>query len=402
MLKGEDRRRGLPEAGCAVLVWVLWASTGLADAVRPVPWLAGVSDDSVYVSLEATDTTPAEVHYGLTSLYGAQATTESAQATDSGYSVHNIKLTGLLPDTEYHYQVTHGSSVSADYTFHTAPPAGTSAHWGFAADCRTYPTTHDAMAGLIRAHDPRMMVYGGDLCATSSWTSWDSEWFVPNQDALNATAPWVNATGNHEGWNSLTQAFTQSAGGDPAYFSFDYGDSHILVLNTEVSYSQGSAQWDFAAGDLAASTAGWKVVAFHKSAYVAGGHGENATMKAMTTQIFEPNEVDLVLTGHSHFYQHNLVNGIHHMVLGTFGAPLRSPGSAAYTIYSEETYSFGIIDTTPDLLTLTTYREDGSVIETIEIPEPVGVFLLLGAALPMLLRRRRKPRRHSTPSILNL
>ena len=79
-----------------------------------------------------------------------------------------------------------------------------------------------------------------------------------------------NPTGNHEGWGALTQAYTQSPTGDGeggnGYFSLDYGDAHILVLNTELSYANGSDQWNFAAADLAASTSMWKIVAFHKSA----------------------------------------------------------------------------------------------------------------------------------------
>ena len=101
---------------CAFVAIILSASVALADAVRPVPWLAGVTDRSVYVCLEATGTSPAVVDFGLTTAYGSQATTESTQPTDFGYSVHNIKLTGLLPNTQYHYRVTQGASVSADYS----------------------------------------------------------------------------------------------------------------------------------------------------------------------------------------------------------------------------------------------------------------------------------------------
>ena len=51
--------------------------------------------------------------------------------------VHNVKLTGLLPNTVYNYRVTHGTSVSDNYTFRTAPAAGTPATFGFAADSRS-------------------------------------------------------------------------------------------------------------------------------------------------------------------------------------------------------------------------------------------------------------------------
>ncbi|MCK4850408.1 MAG: metallophosphoesterase family protein [Phycisphaerae bacterium] len=366
--------------------------------MKPVPWLAGVTSDSVYACLEATtNATDATVDFGRVvdgmGNYAFQVTTESMQPTLSGRYVHNIPLTGLQPNTQYHYKVTHGSDVSADYTFWTAPLPGTPAKWGFAADCRSNPTLHNTMAGLIAARSPRMMVYGGDLCHSATWDYWDTEWFVANQNALNATTPFVNAVGNHEQWLPLTKAYTESPdgtdGNGEGYFSFDYGDTHILVLNNMVDYSPGSAQWDFAAADLAASTSNWNVVAYHKPAYSAGGDGENAGMIAMTTQVFEPNGVDLVLSGHNHFYQHNLVNGIHHMVLGSIGAPLYTPGSADYTVLSETTVCFGIFETTPEMLTLTTYREDGSVIEVIEIPEPATLSLVLIGGL-VLLKRTRK------------
>jgi hypothetical protein len=66
-----------------------------------------------------------------------------------------------------------------------------------------------------------------------------------------------------------TQAFTHAPAGSPAqdYFSFDCGDMHVLVLDTQSPLTSGSAQYDFADGDLAASTRTWKVVKFHMPAY---------------------------------------------------------------------------------------------------------------------------------------
>jgi len=385
-------RRSLAALALAGFLSAFAGSAALGDAVKQVPWLGGVTNSTVYASLEATNTATATVDFGLTPAYGMSATTTSpggyTESAGSTY-VHNVKLTGLLPNTQYHYRVSQGASVSSDYTFWTAPLAGTPAHWGFAADSRSYPTIHDGVAAKIALHNPRMMVYGGDLPDSGTYSAWNSQWFVANQNALNAVSPFVNSPGNHEGWNSLTKAFTQSPAGDSDYVSFDYGDSHILVLNYMLPYGSGSAQWTFAANDLANTDKKWKIVVDHSPAYCVGGHGEDATMIAMTQQIFEPNGVDLVLAGHSHFYQHNLVNGIHHMVIGSFGAPLAAPGTKAYTVYTEQTTCFGIIDTTPNTLILTTFRGDGSALETIVVPEPATMSLLLLGGLAWIRRGRK-------------
>jgi VCBS repeat-containing protein len=339
------------------------------DAIKE-PWLQAVATGGVYVLLEADSQLAAVVDYGLTSDYGKQAITESTEYTDLGKYVHNIELTGLQSNTQYHYRVTQGATITADQMFWTSPEAATDFRFAFLADCRTNTTIHAQVASLVDTFDPRMAVWGGDLVEAATWGSWDEQFFLPEQEALNAQVPFFNATGNHEGWNALTRAYTQgptASGETNGYYSFDYGDAHFLILNNEVSYSQGSPQWDFAASDLSSTTQPWKFVVYHKPAYAAGGHGEDADMKAMSTSIFEPYGVDMTLTGHDHFYQHNLVNGIHHMVIGSTGAPLYDPGTASYTVYTEKTYCFGIFDMTPTTLNLNVYDEVGVLIENINL-----------------------------------
>ena len=339
----------------------------LLDAIRE-PYLQAVTLDSVYVLLEANSQADAAVEYGLTDAYGQQAATESFAQTDADKWVHNVKLTDLLPNMVYHYRATQGDITSADYTFVTEAQPGTGFRFAWLADPRSNPPVFGEISALIDGHDPRFGLYGGDLCAGATWDSWDTEFFVPEQLALAAQVPFFNAAGNHEGWNALTQAFTQApdaAGEAGGYYSLDYGDLHVLVLNTEVDYSEGSDQWNFALSDLSSSTARWKIVASHKPAY--SSYREDANMQAMTSGIFEPNGVDMVLSGHDHYYEHNLVKGIHHMVIGSAGAPLYNPPGAAYTIYSEQTYNFAIFDLTTATCSMTAYREDATVIETIHL-----------------------------------
>jgi hypothetical protein len=99
-----------------------------------------------------------------------------------------------------------------------------------------------------------------------------------------------------------------------------------------VSYSVGSAQYNWVESDLKSTTKPWKVVFCHNPPYCSGGHGEDPVMIQMAQNLFVPNHVNLVLSGHSHFYQHNRVDGIDYVIIGAAGSGLYAPTYASYTI----------------------------------------------------------------------
>jgi predicted phosphodiesterase len=103
----------------------------------------------------------------------------------------------------------------------------------------------------------------------------------------------------------------------------------------------------------------------HKPGYCAGGHGEDSSVIALTSGVFEKSGVDIVLSGHSHFYQHNVVNGIHHMVIGSAGAPLYDTARAWYTQKTLKEYNWAVADVTPSSLSLFVYNEHGVPLDTL-------------------------------------
>jgi hypothetical protein len=182
--------------------------------------------------------------------------------------------------------------------------------------------------------------------------------------------PFFNTPGIQEGNGPNTTAFLQSPESESKsqqYYSFEYGDLHVLVLNPGIDLSPGSPQYEFAKADLAAAATSWRIVVSNTPAYSAGGHGEDTTMIRMTTDLFEPNHVDMVLSGRSHFYQHNLVNGIHHLVIGSVGAPLDDPEKANYTLVSLKDYNWAIMDVKYDILTLTVYNAKNQKLDMVQL-----------------------------------
>lgn len=336
------------------------------------PYLQAVTTHSVYVLVECDTKDTVWVEYGRSAAYGRTATASIISVTSAKVPtyIHKILLTGLKPNSTYYYQARQGKSRSAGSNLHTAVEPGTSFRLLWMADFRTNTSIHDKIAKLAAGTNPRVAVYGGDLCVNGDYTSWKKEFFRSNELELISKVPFFNATGNHEGNGPNTLAFLQnpdSASKTQQYYSFDYGDLHILVLNTEIDMTPGSPQYEFAKEDLSVAGTSWKVVVSHMPAYCAGGHGEDSSMVRMTKDLFEPNHVNLVLSGHSHFYEHNYVNGIHHLVIGSAGAPLYQPEKASYTLVAVKDYNWAVVDVKYSRLTVTVFNAKNEKLDTVDL-----------------------------------
>jgi hypothetical protein len=100
-----------------------WAGGGSTSLIKTGPFIQALSDNStstrdVTITWETTVDTTGKVEYGLDTSYGSSTQYETG-ATKS----HSINITGLTPDTSYHYRVVNkynGNEVqSNDFTFST-------------------------------------------------------------------------------------------------------------------------------------------------------------------------------------------------------------------------------------------------------------------------------------------
>jgi hypothetical protein len=333
------------------------------------PYLQALTPTSVYVLVESDLPDVITVEYGTTPDCGLTAETESVALTTASpvTYVHRIPLQDLRPGTEYYYRAGEGGAFSELSRFRTGALPGTPFRFAWVADDRGGPDVFDSVMVRVTAMHPLLALYGGDLCPRPAYDDWKTGFFRSPQVNFGGSVPWVNSPGNHEQWTTNTQAFTHGPVGSASqdFYSFDCGDMHVLVLNSEIPLTLGSPQYAFADADLHGTNRRWKLVMVHKPAYCAGGHGEDSSMIALSTAVFEPTGVVLVLTGHSHFYQHNRVNGIHHLVIGSAGAPLYDPAAAWYTLKSVKEHNWAVADVTPSSLSLYVYNEHGMPLDTL-------------------------------------
>jgi len=352
-----------------VLVSLLMAGCLQANILMQ-PFLQGVTPHSVWVLVECDSRDAVTVRYGIDTVADFSSSTKEIRKTTETTFVHAIELTGLVPATRYKYLVSQLDTTSPVFSFFTAVTPGMPFRFAWMAGNHTGTQVFKRIAGLVKSADPMVLLLGGGLCRKDSYESWKTEFFVSEFQEITVSVPYFNTPGPREGWKDNAIAFSRSprsASGTGDYFSFDYGDLHVVCMNQEIPYHEGSPQFEFIKQDLAYSRAAWKLVKSHAPAYCKGGHGENQAMIEITRKVFDYTGVNLVLSGHSHFYQHNSVNGIVHLVAGSAGAPLQKPVAASYTVKQVKDYNYLIIDVSATRMKIFAYNDRGEVLDFISL-----------------------------------
>ncbi len=354
-----------------VFCFVLLALPAVAK-VKMQPYLQAVTNNSIVVMAVCDSKEDVTVDYGKSADYGKQAVSSTyLKPAGKQRYVFRIKIEGLEPNTVYNYKVTQEDEPTNNETFRTAVNPGTPFRFGLFGDCRSNPLVHAKVISALKKLDPWFSLYTGDICGDGSkYEYWMKEFFIDEQLNLIKNVPFFNGVGNHEGTGKNPKAFLQapeSPSGNQFYYSFEYGDVFFLVLNSEEDIAPGSEQFEFARNAVKNTKKKWKVACWHKPAYCAGGHGPNSKMKEFTSKVLEPAGFDFVFNGHSHFYQHNLVNGVRHLIIAGGGAPLYDPAKDTYTVKSAKSYNFGLAEVTKNSFKITIYNENSQVIEKIEI-----------------------------------
>ncbi|MFL5760314.1 MAG: metallophosphoesterase family protein, partial [Thermomicrobiales bacterium] len=142
------------------------------------------------------------------------------------------------------------------------------------------------------------------------------------------------APGNHD-YNTPGAAgyfaYFGTAAGSPTtgYYSYDLGTWHVIVLNSNISMANGSAQENWLTSDLNAHPADCTLAYWHHPRYSSGAeHGSDPMSQAMWQDLYDAG-AEIVLSGHDHDYERfapmdasgaaDQANGIREFVVGTGG-----------------------------------------------------------------------------------
>ena len=335
------------------------AVQGQATLLRS-PYVQNLTTTSVTIVWTTVADGASEVDYGLSDyslIAPATSTffTTPAAAPYDQYYVHQAGLSGLTADTVYQYKIFTNSAdltPSGSVTFRTAKLATTN-HLRFAVfgDSGYGNQYQKDVATRLLQVQPDLVLHQGDIVySEASYDLFETRFFQIYKDLLKSV--WLApAMGNHDvlynNGKSFTDVFVNPPNAtSPAerelYYTFDYGNAHFVILNNYFAMNTvGSAQYNWLKNDLATSNQFWKFVVFHQPAYASDSnqqpHDDANTVKNLVP-LFEQYNVDIVFSGHWHYYERMYplkggkvstvdAGGVVYMVTGGGGAPLVSIGT---------------------------------------------------------------------------
>lgn len=254
-------------------------------------------------------------------------TSADISTENGGARYHQLRLTGLKPDTPYLYRVRGADGWSEWFQFRTA--AATFRPFSFLYFGDTQNEILSISARVIRqafqaTAAPALAIHAGDLVAQREEKVHDDEWgeWTAAGGHHYASIPQIPAAGNHEyvdatfadgaetrllgpHWPlSFTLPGNGADGVKETTYSVDYQGVRFIVLDGTAAIDLGAieAQTRWLDGLLASNPNRWTVALFHQPIFTCARPNDTAALKAAWKPIFEKRNIDLVLQGHDHCY----------------------------------------------------------------------------------------------------
>ena len=365
---------------------------GDPKTTRTVTWRGDTQGDS-YV--EYTDEAAYEKD-GFSAARRIKAESRDISLGGTGAWHYEAEIPGLAPDTKYIYRVGGAEIWSEARTFITAAEESDAFSFVFFGDIQVKSDmeTEYAQWGELakkayeRAPDMAFGLFAGDIVESGiSLAQFDS--FSKNAAPVFGSVPMMATNGNHEsnfigGKPEMYLDYFALPKNGPAgfieeFYSFDYANCHVTVLNSWVfSGEQPLNDGDYAKinawieNDLRSSGATWKIVLMHHPAYAVHNDGVANAVLSEWSPLFERFGVSLVFVGHQHVYSRtypmlggeiNFENGVTY-IMGNSGQKFYSSADDRYServLYDIATYQLVRID--GNELTVQTYDIDGNELD---------------------------------------
>lgn len=316
--------------------------------------------------------------------------------------IHTAAVSDLKPGTAYEYRVGAGDKRSDWQSFHTAQGHDFKALIfpdSQSSDYSVWAAT--AQPAWQRNQDAQFFINMGDLVDNGQDHYQWNAWFDVVGDMI-ARIPVVPLLGNHETYDKdwkvrMPEAYLHLFSlpridrekYQNQFYSFDYGDVHFVVLNTqsqeladfEPSLDEDEVAWF--KEDMAKTTKKWKIVLMHKDPLQYGFANRPQPREEgfspegrLWMPLFDQYGVDAVLSAHLHTYRdrghirnfQRDESGPLYLITGVAGN-VQYPGLwkqhslDEYVAPQPETDNYMTLEATDDSLTFRGFLPDGQLLE---------------------------------------
>ena len=330
--------------------------------------------------------------------------------TDDGSTtyIHEGTITDLTPDTKYEYRVGYSTDRRSDW--YSLETAGASEY-----EVLIYPDSQsgdysgwEQVVKNSAKRNPGAALYisMGDLVDNGEqayqWRTW-----LDSIKPLSARIPLAPTLGNHEmytlDWkmrepraylNYFDVPNNGNATFNRRYYSYDYGDVHYVVLDTQLYESTHEDNHDthhpnlydvqvqWLRQDLASNTKKWTVVLMHRDPFQYAFDRPGASRAAgfdaegvLFMPIFDEFHVDLVLSAHLHSYRNRGhvrnfdrdSSGPLYILTGIAGDTRRPKWKQhpldVYVIPDREASNYMTMTVTPNRLVVRAFLADGTQVD---------------------------------------
>ncbi len=255
--------------------------------------------------------------------YGENDTLEDEELGVPGFS-HHINLENLKQNTKYFYQVGNGEIWSQVLSFQTPTNNNISSFLVFGAGGLQNPERKILSSALSKVVCDFSLYTGEFVNESENPNQWYS-WFKDFLGVL-INKPMMACLGDEDGNSSFYYNLFEFPGNEK-YYSFNYNNIHFTILDallneTDVSFSD---QIDWLLEDLQNNEKPWTIVLQHFPLFTSTEEfhlGKYLSLQSYLQPIFESSGVDIVISGHDHFYERLTNNNISYIITGGGGSPL--------------------------------------------------------------------------------
>ena len=238
---------------------------------------------------------------------------------------HQVSVTTLEAGEKYFYRVGDKESNTWSETASFVTDDGDE-KFSFitiadvqASDDNSFKLASDVVRGALQTQpESEFLVMLGDFVNDNTNEEWDM--YFDNFSFVHNKLSFVPVSGNHDGNinGSITSKFNEDRfrrtfcldESDNVFvsgvnYSFDYGNAHFAVLNTNDMWPMSQAQKNWLINDMSGSDSQWKILLSHRSLYSAGKNinkPDTVILRQQLIPIIDSLGIDIVFAGHDHMY----------------------------------------------------------------------------------------------------